>query len=238
MRRFKLSLRVSMLLVLVLALWLGRQVHLARQQVLAIRAIQGHGGAIRFDYEVTPDAEPPGPALLRRFVGDEYFREIAAVKFFATPIDPSIWDHLRGQAGLRDLELILAHLGDDDLDQLRGFHRLRSLDISYSPRITAAGISKLLDLEGLEELKIMFTDVSDADLLRLKAHPTLREIWVTTSEGRVTPEGVERLRAEMPRLEWVYCKPSGPWIEDALRLERREDEAARLPLPPPAPESP
>jgi hypothetical protein len=238
MRRFKVSLRLSMLLVLVLAVWLGRQVHLARQQVLAIRAIQGHGGSVLFDYQFTTDAEPSGPEWLRRFVGEEYFREIAEVRFFGRPIDRSIWPHLRGQAGLRDLELIGAHVGDEDLDQLRGLRRLRSLVLTSSPRVTDAGIAKLVELKGLEHLGLDFTDVSDDGLLQLKALPRLQEVWVTTSEGRVTPEGVERLKAEMPQLYWVSSYPSGPWIERALRMERLEEEAARLPMPPTAPESP
>jgi hypothetical protein len=229
-RRLALSLRALLLLVLVFGLWLGRQVHLARQQVLAIRAIQNHGGNVRFDYTLTPD-----PAWLRRFVGDEFFREIAAVWFSAKPIDPSIWPHLRGQAGLRQLDLIGAHVGDEDLDQLRGLRRLRSLDLTSSPRVTDAGIAKLVHLEGLEALVLDFTGVSDDGLLQLKALPRLRKIWVTTSEGRVTPEGVERLKAEMPQLESVYADPSGPWIEDALEAERLLDEISRLPQPPRAP---
>src|SRR5437868_818874 len=84
LRRLRISLRTSMLVVLVVAAWLGWITHRARQQWDAVAAIREYGGSVRYDYEFvdgipTPGREPAAPKWLRRILGDEFFREVVEV---------------------------------------------------------------------------------------------------------------------------------------------------------------
>src|SRR6185295_4174067 len=57
----------------------------ARNQEQAVSDVLAHGGHLRFDYEKDPTEhsndkiQPRAPQWLRRALGEEYFREVAAV---------------------------------------------------------------------------------------------------------------------------------------------------------------
>lgn len=85
-RRLTISLRALLVLVLASASLLGWRVNKANRQREAVAAVKKHGGWVHYDYEfvngkVTPGRTPPAPERLRRFLGDEYFRELASVSF-------------------------------------------------------------------------------------------------------------------------------------------------------------
>jgi hypothetical protein len=97
------SLRGLILLVFVIALWLGWIVHKARQQREAVAALQKFGGFVHYDWEfidgpvkvprgnliwkpswgtLTPGRQPWAPDWLRRALGDEYFQSIVHVSLY------------------------------------------------------------------------------------------------------------------------------------------------------------
>ncbi len=83
-RRFKISLRTLMILILVLGIGLGWQVNKAREQLAAVAAVEKKGGWAHFDYEfvngkLTSGREPRAPRWLRSLIGDVFFREITQV---------------------------------------------------------------------------------------------------------------------------------------------------------------
>src|SRR3954454_17549939 len=83
-RRFRISLRVLMLVVLVAGVWMGWQVNKARRQREAVAAVKKYGGWVHYDWEmvngkVAKGTQPHAPKWLRRLFGDEYFQEIAYV---------------------------------------------------------------------------------------------------------------------------------------------------------------
>src|SRR5687767_14838530 len=87
-RRLAISLRVLLFLILAFGLWLGRQVHLAREQRLFVQAVRDYGGTVggtvHYDHEfvngkLTPGTEPRAPAWLRGRIGEDYFRTVASV---------------------------------------------------------------------------------------------------------------------------------------------------------------
>ncbi|HVX14003.1 MAG TPA: hypothetical protein VHC22_22655 [Pirellulales bacterium] len=61
--------------------------------------------------------------------------------------------HLPVLPGLEQLDLHGSWVGDDDLDRLSGFERLRTLNLSMT-LVTGAGLAKLAPLTSLEELAI------------------------------------------------------------------------------------
>lgn len=75
-----------------LAVWLGAVVNRAREQREAVKAIEGLGGIVTYDWESDPydpfggdPIEPGGPPWLRNLVGDEYFQEVKMVRFPLIP---------------------------------------------------------------------------------------------------------------------------------------------------------
>ena len=89
-RRFTLSLRALMILVLIVGGGVGWKVNRARRQRLAIEAFQRIGASISFDYQHLdkngiPIGVPWAPVWLRNYAGDEYFQEVTGVHFNACP---------------------------------------------------------------------------------------------------------------------------------------------------------
>src|SRR4051794_17908231 len=87
-RRFTLSLRTSMAVVLIVGVWLGWRVRRAEIQKRAVAAIAKRVGAVTYDHEELNDqrwfrAERWAPLWLREQVGDEYFQEVVEVDFYS-----------------------------------------------------------------------------------------------------------------------------------------------------------
>ena len=85
-RRFRVSVRVLMLLILVCGVALGLVANRANQERRAVAAIIGSGGAVMYDdmfsngYSVK-NGRPRGPEWLRNLIGDHYFRSVTSAYF-------------------------------------------------------------------------------------------------------------------------------------------------------------
>ena len=98
-----ISLRGPLLVILVIALWLGWIVNKARQEREAVAALQKFGGLVHYDWEFvngpvkvprgnsiwmpswgkfTPGGKPWAPNWMRRTVGDDYFQSIVHVSLY------------------------------------------------------------------------------------------------------------------------------------------------------------
>ena len=97
-RWFQYSLRSFLVLLTALAVWLGIVVNRAREQREAVKAIEALGGAVAYDWQqdIPPGtfpfyspvaSQPPGPAWLRRIVGDDFFQNASQVNF-GGPMNP------------------------------------------------------------------------------------------------------------------------------------------------------
>lgn len=80
------SLRTALVLLTISCVWLGWKVERAREQREAVNAIEMLGGVVQCDWQqIKPSPEqPPGPAWLRRMIGDEFFQEPVSVWFSGT----------------------------------------------------------------------------------------------------------------------------------------------------------
>jgi hypothetical protein len=145
-RRFRVSLRVLMLIVLVFGVWLGRQIHLARQQRDAVDAVKKHGGWVHYDYEIvngTPVAgrQPWWPTWLRRRLGDEFFRDVASASFVYDDVGGTRHDNIDRRACDDDLALLSTQTG------------LKTI-LMQDAQATDEGLAHLKGLTGLEDLYI------------------------------------------------------------------------------------
>ena len=102
-----------MVLITLLAVWIGWMAHRANQQKRAVAAIVEAGGSVYYDWENirirsddTPyvtsfcfislaDESAPGPDWLRAQVGDEYFQSVEHVAISAAQLDDSMIKELQ-----------------------------------------------------------------------------------------------------------------------------------------------
>ncbi len=201
--RFRLSLRAMMALVLVIALPLGWKVRRAATQRRAVAAVVALGGQITYEDQIDPLGRPRlphrpwGPAWLRSFLGDEFFREVAWVHFVS-----------RQQGRMVDDETIVVL---NDFDHLQGL----ALQGQTKPTreappdrfITAKGLARLGSLPRLRALGMPFIGCDAAMIALLPRWPTLENITIfdvakTLNRSPTSDAGMERLAA-LPNLKSV-----------------------------------
>lgn len=85
---------------------------------------------------------------------------------------------------------------DRAIDEVVKLPEIRSLSLAKSS-ITDAGLAKLKRLAALESLGITDTPATDRGLKHLEAIPTLKFVWVCTTE-QLTQQGVSSLQQVLP----------------------------------------
>lgn len=95
-RWLQFSLRTFLVVISLAAVGMGIWVHRVRNQQRAVEALTALGARIVYEHQwpawaglpgAAPfnQAEPPGPAWLRRWLGDAYFVKVVSVYFFECP---------------------------------------------------------------------------------------------------------------------------------------------------------
>jgi hypothetical protein len=214
------SVRGLLLLVLLVALWLGWAVHKAREQRAAVQAVGKFGGFVRYDWEfvvgpvnvppgnllwkptwgkLTPGRRPPAPGWLRRALGDEYFQDIAHVSLFVD-IENSVADATKYNIGP----------ADDALAKLSTQNRVRTLHVG-GQQVTDKNLAYVGRMTSLEEL-IVFPgiDISEVGVAHLAGLKNLRILTLTNT--MLTDEGLRHL-AGLTNLEELWVE--GPSFSDA-----------------------
>ena len=213
-RRFTLSLRALILLVLVLGAWLGWFVRNAHIQHDAVAAIHRAGGSVVYDIEWRNGGPSPydrpwtpmrlldgklwGTKWLIDHLGIDYFGSVVSVDLI-----PSRWNSpdraddsmlaLVGQLGALDsLRLTGTAVTDAGLLHLKDMTGLRDLQLGQT-RITDAGLAHLEGLIGLRSLLLFDTPITDAGVEHLKKLPQLVLLDVTGT--KITDDGVIELEA-------------------------------------------
>jgi len=100
----------------------------ARRQLAAVAEIEQLGGKVYYDYQFDPsgkpikDAQPPGPALLRNYLGENFFAKVVAVDL-AGDLSGSkleaVVQQLKSLSSLNRLDLSGAKVAPQAVEQLR-----------------------------------------------------------------------------------------------------------------------
>ncbi len=178
-RWLRFSLRTLLLLTTGVCVYLGWLVSSARDQRLAVQAIEDQRGDVYYDFELDEeaelidDAQPPGPAWLRERIDRHLIDNVAYVSFEYVGIqDVSSLTKLRK---LRKLDLDTAKIRD--LRPLAGLTRLEWLFLANTP---IHDISPLAELHDLRTLVLRNTQVSDLSALRELTE--LRQLYLQDSQ--------------------------------------------------------
>jgi hypothetical protein len=190
-----------------------------RDQQLAIQEIREMFGSVEFDYQPSVrerkdrtlmtveaaesglpaptfvDRPPPGPAWLRKYLGNDFFANVVAVKLpyfrennVGLKILNEFSDLTRLQIGpTRDLDNEMAHV--------ESLGNLEILHMSYS-NVTDRGLSHIARLPKLRILSLNNTLVTDAGLQQLSPLRKLEHLELKNTS--VTGAGTDALRRELP----------------------------------------
>jgi hypothetical protein len=237
LRWFQFSLRTLLVFVTLVALacsWLAVKMKQEKRQREAVAAIQKLGGHVEYDWQrdangnPLPDPQPPGPAWLRRVLGDY---------FFTTPVRASLGtdvglEHVEELTQLKELNLgglqiigVGAEEGvefgdskvtDAGLKHIKGLTRLQSLNLDAF-RITDAGLENLKGLTRLQALDLdLPVQVTDAGLEHLKGLRQLKDLWLDNGDithlSHITTGGVRKLQQALPNCKIHQPTPASPPI--------------------------
>ncbi len=200
-----------MVLVLILAVFLGWRVNKARQQARAVAAVKNRGGWVHYDYEfvggkLTKGAEPWAPRALRTILGDEFFQEIEQVslvyddstgtryenKNFATCDD--LLAQLASQPGIKTLLLHGTQATDGGLKHIGKMASLEAIYFWDATSITDAGVAHLAGLKNLKKIHISRSQITDESLVLLSSLPMIEEL--SLQEGHFSDKGFLRLKGQ------------------------------------------
>jgi hypothetical protein len=180
-RWLRMSVRGLLCLIVVIACglgWTARFIRAGQAQSARVKEINRAGGWVVYDFEWNNG--PAGDALLPRWprwlidsVGHDYLGHVVFVNL-----------HDRGSDGLLGVVGRLTHL--------KQLHRC-------GPRVTDAGLARLMDLRELQLLSLDDSQITDSGLNQLAKLTHLR--WLRIARTKVTDAGVATLERSLPNLK-------------------------------------
>jgi hypothetical protein len=226
-RRLRIGIGGMMLAILLFGLWLGNRVNRAREQRIAVAAIKADNGFVLYADEfnmgpvnvpvgnaiwkpswgtLIPKKGPTKPSLFRRWLGDEYMREVVHVSLFV--------DIEKGSAGAPNN---LPRPLDDVLASLRSQSGIKTLHLG-GETITDKGLASVAELTDLRELVIWWAmAITDAGVPHLSFLPKLRMVDISLSP--LTDEAVRHL-SKLPALEDLHLQGKKFSDQSLLHLSR------------------
>jgi hypothetical protein len=220
LRRWQISLRALLLLIIALALGLGWRLHKARQQAALVAAIESFGGWVYYDYDfvdgqrVPPSKRRDAPLWLRRTFGDELFREIRqvvlvyndAAAFRANHPDvmtiESLLGRIAAESSVKSLDLNGVSVTDEGLGPIGKMRSLEQLIIAEGSPVTDAGVAHLAHLGNLREVRIPRSRISDDSLILLSGLPSMENL--SLEGNHFTDRGLTGLQGrESLKIVWI-----------------------------------
>lgn len=196
----RVSMRVLMGLVLVLAGGFGWLAERARLQREAVAALKRCKASVWYYGHSRPSRRPPAPEWLRRWLGDDYLGSVEEVQFSddgpVVPPRPVVQDalaHLEDLTKLRTLVLHGESAIDAGLAHIGGLTRLEELRVDYyAYGVTDAGVAHLEGLKNLKSLALQGTRMTDAGVARLATLSRLEHLAI--DQNHITDVGLAQLR--------------------------------------------
>lgn len=232
-----ISLRMLMLLVLIVAGWLGWITHRAKVQRDAVAVLRRHHASVhyrqaRFKFPFIDSR--PVPAFLYRWLGADYFDTVFDVKYWGSG-NPKIagadGDEVMQAAcrlpGLLFFKFVECELAESGADGLGGLTHLRQLDFRPDSRMSPRMVSELGQLSNLEVLLINGDGLRDEDLAFLRRLGSLQS-FIMMKGTTLTDACLDEIAAA-PNLTVVQLYDV-PITNDGVRRLRRLKNLACLSL--------
>jgi hypothetical protein len=221
-RYLMISLRTLLVLIAVVAVWLGWITNRARRQAEVLNALEANGSTVGFDYQYPSvfrisasmplrSAQPPAPAWLRKRVGEEYFRKIVAVDLVAgrvidavrPPREERVLAMVASLGGLRDLYVAGPNLRSRTFLEAGRFEALEELRISDCPNVSDEIFSAASQMPSLRWLRIDRCPISGSGLDALGTLNALEDLRL--SSETLSEKHLGRLNA-IPGLKSLFLQ--------------------------------
>ena len=192
-----------MVLVVVVAVpcgWLKWKLDRKQRERQALAEVNRVGGNFNYDWQYAGQEGPPGPAWLRRLLGDDFFSRVVLLQLGGHHITDDWLIQMKPLSGVKHVYLKGNRISDVGLGHLRGL-KLKELSILDS-KISDAGLLHLQGQTDLTYLNLGKTGVTDAGLVHLK---DLKQLgYLNLGETGVTATGVAELQKALPncRIDW------------------------------------
>jgi Leucine Rich repeat len=216
LRWYQFSLRSLLIFMVICAIpcaWLAKKIERKGREREALAAIVKSGGLVQFDYEALIGANPPGPAWLRKLLGENFFCDVEYVFLSGKNFDDTALEPLSALTKLEMLDLGRSNITDAGLDHLKGLSELSHLILNRT-RIDNAGLERLTGLAELRGLELWRTNVSDAGLEYLRGFAHLQALGL--KETAVSDAGIVHLKQlrQLQRLDLRGTKVSDAGLRE------------------------
>lgn len=211
------SLRGQLVVIVVLAIWMGWFIRKVNVQRGAVAAILRAGGSVHYDAEYDI-----GNGLQRRVLAPRWLTESLGIDFCST-VDMVSYqrtgaDELAGHVaklpGLHTVDFGLSDLSDAGLSQLRDLDLTRLL--LSKTKVTDAGIRHLHGMTKLELLDLDKTSVGDGAMANLTSLPKLS--FLLASDTQVGDLGANSI-AKFPTIKVADLEGTQVGDAGAARLK-------------------
>jgi len=240
------SLRSLLILITVVAVWLGIKTTQARRQKAAVAAIEASGGMVRYNFQEPPPGgrppgeqpavDPPGPKWLRDLIGDEFFQDVVEVSWAHNAEITT--DDLRWLADfpmLDKLNLNNTNVDDAGLEQIAERTSLTHVLLENCKTMTDRGLAHVGKLPNLESLRLMNTRCSDEGVRQHVPH-LLRLKYLDVSGIPVSNETAQEFR-HLKSLTMLHLSRVGQRathdLSEAVELLKKELPGSRINYWPP-----
>ncbi|MGA2031646.1 MAG: leucine-rich repeat domain-containing protein [Thermoguttaceae bacterium] len=226
-RWLQYSLRSLLLFVLLWAIacnWFATRMQQVRKQRDAVKVFRQFPGGVTYDYQYSGQKKaPPGPAWLRKWLGDDWFANVEVVclgcnkkftdaemahvealprlkvlRLYDAAITDAGMEHLKVLTQLKELSLGRTKITDAGLENIKGLKQLERLSLSGNKMITGTGLEDLEGLPQLKELRLYDAKITDAGLEHVKGLTGLQALYLdkarVTDVGLVHLQGLSQLR--------------------------------------------
>jgi hypothetical protein len=222
-RWLQFSLRSLFVVFTILIVSLGAWIRSAREQEIAIKAIQRECDILTVWYDDqfanerdngnggTPGASAAGvvidlhrkssvPAFVQARLGKDFFHDAISVAFTGARDQSELFQQV---ARLGHIEQLTPHVSvrDEDIKRIAGLRRLKRLDLmDPSPELTDKALEVLVQMPSIEALSIYDASITDQGLAALANMRQLKELAigngrVANSRFRITDDGVAQLES-------------------------------------------
>ncbi len=198
-RRFlQFSLRTLLVVMTVLAVWLGTWLDRGRREKAAVEALRQKGYVgIHYDYQVdsngkrVTNASPPGPGWAHKFLGEHCFTRVVRMSSTYYDLDDEALAHA---AQFRCLRILYNNVGMVSVAEFRmswSSPENYAASGSVPDPVTDEGLARLRHLTRLETLILVGTKVTDDGLQHVTRLRRLTRLKI--SSPNITDQGIPHL---------------------------------------------
>jgi len=218
---FRISLRLLLVIIAIICVWLGMKVKRVADQRQAISIMSSLEGSFSFDYQydsknsrLDHDAWP-GPKWMRRWLGEEWFREIYVAVLYN--LNNEQLTTLTGlMPELASLELFSQAINDNGLAGIGRCQNLVRLHIEHAS-FGDEGLRHIGQCQSLQMLSIRGTQVTDQGLRHLSELRELQRLDLSDCD-RLTSECAIVIANHLPDLESLRLPAACDGAATELRL--------------------